>query len=345
MRVGLIDVDGGRFPNLALMKISAWHKSRGDEVEFVEPLYWDYDRVYQSKIFSFSKDTDRVFDCEVIKGGTGYSLTATLPKEIDCMQPDYSIYPQVDSKTAYGFITRGCPNNCPWCVVPQKEGRLKPYMDVEEIAIEGRNRLILMDNNILACDYGIEQIEKIVRNKYRVDFNQALDARRVTDEIARLLAKVRWIDYIRFGCDTPSQISECEKAIELIRKYGFTGRFFLYCMLNDDFNESFERIDYWHRKADWRIHPYAQPYRDPFAKSFPPGGNQTLQDGATEKRYTNLLDSENMSQRKGLDVYPTSIPQWQKDMAHWVNKHMIYRACDFQDFSPRKRFICKQYFV
>ena len=91
------------------------------------------------------------------------------------MQPDYSIYPQIDSKTAYGFLTRGCPNRCKWCVVPKKEGKITPYMDIEEIAVNGRKNIILMDNNVLASDYGLQQIEKIVSMGVRVDFNQGLD--------------------------------------------------------------------------------------------------------------------------------------------------------------------------
>lgn len=78
-----------------------------------------------------------------------------------------------------------------------------PYMDIEEIAVNGRKNIILMDNNVLASDYGLQQIEKIVKLKLHVDFNQGLDARLVTDDIAKLLAKVKWIKRIRFGCDTP----------------------------------------------------------------------------------------------------------------------------------------------
>lgn len=104
---------------------------------------------------------------------------------------DYSIYPSIDKKTAYGFLTRGCPNCCKWCVVPKKEGKVKPYMDVDDIAIDGRTNLVLMDNNILASDYGLQQIQKIIDRRYRVDFNQALDARLVTPEIGQLLAQVR----------------------------------------------------------------------------------------------------------------------------------------------------------
>ena len=195
------------------------------------------------------------------------------------MQPDYSIFPNLPKNTAYGFLTRGCPNKCKWCVVPQKEGRIKPYMDVEEVA-NGRNNLVLMDNNILAAgDYAIEQLEKIIRHGYKIDFNQALDARLVTDENAKLLAQIRWIDRrIRFGCDTQKQIEECERAMNLINSYGFTGQYFLYTMLNEDFLESFSRVHYWwernqeirKKKTQAAIYPYAQPYRDPHNPKFTP---------------------------------------------------------------------------
>lgn len=157
-----------------------------------------------AKVFSFTPDYEYYVNAQnVEKGGTGYDLQKTLPDYIDRLQPDYSIYPSIDNKTAYGFLTRGCPNHCKWCIVPKKEGDIKPYMDVEEIAINGRNNLILMDNNILASDYGLKQIEKIASLKLKVDFNQGLDARLVTEDVAKLLAKVKWIKRIRFGCDTP----------------------------------------------------------------------------------------------------------------------------------------------
>ena len=173
MRIGLIDVDGhnkktrwgSAFPNLALMKISAWHKRQGDIVEWAEACV-HYDVLYQSKIFRSSPDVDGAYIAdEVRKGGTGYSLTEVLPDEIDRMQPDYTIYPWIKPREAYGFLTRGCPNKCKWCVVPKKEGAIRPYMDVDEIAQHGkRPYLTLMDNNILAAgDYAVEQLEKIER--------------------------------------------------------------------------------------------------------------------------------------------------------------------------------------
>ena len=305
MNIGILAVDSS-YPNLALMKISRYHRSQGNHVEWYNPLA-HYDEVYAAKVFTFTKDyTYYIHADKVEHGGTGYDLSKTLPPEIDRLQPDYTLYPQIDRRTAYGFLTRGCPNKCKWCIVPKKEGKIQPYMDVEEIATEGRTNLILMDNNILASNYGLEQIEKIIRLNLRIDFNQGLDARLVTDDIARLLAQVKWSKRIRFGCDTPGQIAECERASELIDRYGYKGEYFFYCILLDDFKESFERVNHWRKKGK-RFLPFCQPFRD-----------------------TNLSRQ--------------LIPQWQKDLAGWANKKWIYRSCEFKDFTPRRGFCCNEYF-
>ena len=307
MNVALLAVDSN-YPNLALMKISAYHKSQGDTVEWYNP-FDTYDRLYMAKVFSFTPDYGFVIANvrgEVVRGGTGYDIRSSLLGDMDRLQPDYSLYPAVDSRTSYGFLTRGCPNRCRWCVVPQKEGGIRPYMDVDDITLHGaRPYAVLMDNNILACDYGLSQLEKIAERRYHVDFNQGLDARLVTPDVARLLARVRWIKRIRFGCDTTAQIVECERAISLVRQAGYKGEFFLYCILID-FDESFHRLSYW-RKYKYVL-PHAQPYRD----------------------------LNNPHQR---------IPQWQKDMAHWADRKELYRSCDFKDFSPRKGFFCREYFT
>ncbi len=306
MRVGILAVDS-QYPNLALMKISAHHKKQGDDVEWYSP-FENYDIVYMAKVFSFTPEYGYYINADKVeKGGTGYDIEKKLSSEIDRLQPDYSLYPSIESNVAYGFLTRGCPNKCKWCVVPKKEGKIAPYMDVDEIAVDGRKNLILMDNNILASDYGLQQLEKIVARKYRVDFNQAIDARLVTPEIAELLAKVKWIKRIRFGCDTTGQIAECERAISLIDKFGYKGEYFFYCILLDDFNESFNRVNHWRNKGK-RFLSHCQPFRD-------------------------------------IDNPHQIIPQWQKDMAHWADRKFIFRSCEFKDFRPRKDFKCDVYFI
>lgn len=318
MKIGLISVDGHHFPNLALMRLSAFHKAQGDDVEWATP-FCHYDRIYMSKVFNFTPDDRYIYDAdEIVKGGTGYDITSQLPNIVERMQPDYSIYPNIDKKTAYGFLTRGCPNKCAWCVVPAKEGKIYPYMDVEEIAIDGRTNIVLLDNNILAAgDYAIEQFQKILKNGYRVDFNQALDARLVDDNFARLLAKIKWIDRrIRFGCDTHAQIEHCENAIDLINSHGYKGEYFLYTMLGgnskNDFNECYERTHYWWKRNQKcrekhlpNIYIHSQPYRDP----------------------TKINE----------------IPQWQADMARWSNKKQIFQVTEFAKFKPRKGFVCEEY--
>lgn len=305
MNIGMLAVDSS-YPNLALMKISGYHKARGNHVEWYNP-FSHYDKVYMAKVFSFTEDyLQWITNADQIeKGGTGYDIKKVLPVEIDRMVPDYDLY-NLDKKIAYGFLTRGCPNRCKWCIVPAKEGNITPYMDIEEIAVNGRKNVILMDNNILASDHGLRQIEKIVDMGVRVDFNQGLDARLVTDDIAILLAKVKWINRIRFGCDTPGQVAECERATDLIDKHGYKGEYFFYCILLDDFKESFERVNYWKNKGK-RYFPHAQPYRD-------------------------------------LNNPRQILPQWQKDLAYWADKKWIFRSCEFKDFVPRVGFKCEEYF-
>ena len=304
MNIGILAVDSN-YPNLALMKISSYHKARGDNVEWYNHLC-SYDKVYIAKVFSFTPDYGYYINADQVeKGGTGYDIKKVLLPEIDRMIPDYDLY-NVDKNLAYGFLTRGCPNHCKWCVVPKKEGNIATYMDIEEIAVNGRKNIILMDNNILASDYGLQQIEKIISMGVRVDFNQGLDARLVTDDIARLLARVKWIKRIRFGCDTPGQIAECERATALIDKYGYKGEYFFYCILLKDFKEAFERVNHWKKKGG-RFLPHCQPYRD-------------------------------------LNNPRQIIPQWQKDLAGWADKKWIFRSCEFKDFIPRKGFVCSEYF-
>ena len=305
MNIGLLAVDSN-YPNLALMKLSAAHKANGDNVDWYNP-FDTYDIVYLSKIFSFTNDYQYpIVNAQLVKrGGTGYDYTTTLPVEIDSLQPDYSLYPSIDNRTAYGFLTRGCVRHCKWCIVPKKEGFIKPYMNIEQIAVNGRDKVVLMDNNVLAIDYGLEQIEKIAKLGIHVDFNQGLDARLVTEDVAQLLAKTKWIKRIRLACDTPAQIAECDKAIDRIDKYGYKGEYLIYCILLDDINECYERVTHWRNRGS-RFYPFCQPYRDL--------------------------------------TKPNIIPMWQKDMANWANKRQRFCTCDFKDYQPRKNFKCNKYF-
>lgn len=266
MKISLVDVDGHNFPNLALMKLSAWHKLCGDEVDWYEPLFSKPDKIYASKVFTFTEDFDLFSpdDPEPIKGGTGYNASVKLEDEIERTLPDYSIYPKWN--TAVGFLSRGCIRSCPWCVVPRKEGELHVVDDIERIA--GNRRCVtLLDNNFLACPESFieETLLKAKRLNLRLDFNQALDARLVTEKTAYLLASTKWIKYIRFACDTSSMLPFVERAVKLCRKFGYNGEFFFY-VLAKDVEEAHERILKL-TKIDYKITPFCMPYRE-FTKDY-----------------------------------------------------------------------------
>lgn len=262
MRIGLHDADKTKFPNYALMKISAWHKSKGDTVEWWEPLE-KYDKVYSSKVFTFTP-VDPYLPADAVRGGTGYGIYDSLPDEIDAMFPDYSIYPNVGY--AIGFLTRGCIRRCPWCVVPKKEGAIRPYRTWREVKRQDSRDIVFMDNNVLACEYGISQMRDMVGQNVRVDFNQGLDARLITPEVAEILGGLKWIQYVRMACDTDNMLDVVLDRAELLKKYGIKPwRMFVYVLVQDI--PSAERRAIALRDAG--LQPFAQPYRD-FANNAEP---------------------------------------------------------------------------
>ena len=177
MKVGLIDNDYNNFPNIALMKISAYHKAKGDDVEWYMPFHERYDIVYQSKVFSNTPDYDVVINADkVIKGGSGYAIKLIngrevydptkdqpLPSEIEHMYPDYSLYGITD--TAYGFLTRGCPRGCDFCIVAKKEGqRSVKVADLNEFW-NGQKNIVICDPNILACKDWADLLGQLAKSK------------------------------------------------------------------------------------------------------------------------------------------------------------------------------------
>ena len=255
MLIGLHDSDNTNFPNYALMKLSAYHKARRDIVEWWTPLC-EYDLVYSSKVFTYTPECPYLPD-KTIKGGTGYGIYDSLPDEVDRMFPDYTIYPKVHY--AIGFITRGCIRSCPWCVVPRKEGKIFPYRTWREVKRPDSRDIVFMDNNILACSYGIEQMADMIGHDVRIDFNQGLDARLITPEIADILCELKWIRFIRMACDTDLMLDTVLNRIRMLQDRGINpGRIFVYCLVTDI--ESAEMRGVALREAG--ANPFAQPYRD-----------------------------------------------------------------------------------
>lgn len=202
MKIGLIDVDGHKYPNLALMKISAWHKAQGDTVEW----WWgfgSYDRVYMSKVFdsTYSQDAEEPLNArKIIKGGTGYGLDNRLPDEVENMYPDYSLYPALTKDTAYGFLTRGCPRGCHFCVVAEKEGRAsRKVADLSEWW-RGQKCIELLDPNLLACREHMELLWQLADSGAYVNFNQGLDCRLLTEENIAAIERVK-LKNIHFAWD------------------------------------------------------------------------------------------------------------------------------------------------
>ena len=266
MKIGLHDSDSNDFPNLALMKISAWHKAQGDEVDWWIPLE-EYDRVYSSKVFTFTQENPYLPE-NTIKGGTGYGIYDELSPEIDKMFPDYTIYPKVNY--AIGFLTRGCIRKCPWCVVPKKEGRIKPYNTWRDIKRPDSRDIVFMDNNVLACEHGISQMVDMIGQKVRIDFNQGLDVRLITNDVADILSRLKWIQFIRISCDTDAMLDVCLSVIDKLGGYGIKPyRVFVYLLVQD--LESAERRAIALRNAG--ANPFAQPYRD-FANNIEPSEEQ-----------------------------------------------------------------------
>ena len=205
IRIGLIDVDSHNFPNLCLMKLSAYHKAQGHQVCFWNPLFY-FDVVYKSRVFTdtYSKDNITVRNAgQVIKGGTGYGPGPDLPDEIEHSYPDYSLYPQY-SETAYGFLSRGCPRGCGFCIVGGKEGhKSRKVADLSEFW-RGQREIKLMDANLLACPDHEKLLLQLAESRALVDFSQGLDIRLITRDNVALLNQVR-TKTVHFAWDNPDE--------------------------------------------------------------------------------------------------------------------------------------------
>ena len=268
-RIGLIDVDSHNYPNLALMKLSAWHKAQGDDVEW----WWGwghYDRVYKSKVFdeTYSKDIDDPMNAdEIIKGGTGYGLDNRLPEEIERMCPDYSIYPQYTKDKAYGFLTRGCPNNCPFCIVSDKEGRKSCKVADLDQWWSGQKQIILCDPNLLACKDHMELLEQMAESKAWIDINQGVDARLLTEQNIETLNKLK-INNIHFAWDLMDRSESVLRGLDLYRKlgkktkHGSHGTVYVLTNFNTTMEENLYRI---YTLRGMNYNPYVMIFDKPHA--------------------------------------------------------------------------------
>ena len=286
MEIGLIDVDSHNFPNLCLMKISAYHKLKGDQVEWCN-LFKHYDRVYMSRVFddTYTEDFMTAINAdEIIKGGTGYDLKNKLPDDIEHIYPDYSLYPDLTKDTAYGFLTRGCPNDCPFCIVSKKEGRKSVKVaDLGEFW-NGQKNIKLLDPNLLACNEHLTLLQQLIDSKAVVDFTQGLDARLINENNIELLAKIK-VKMVHFAFDLMKNEKAIIKGLKIYKEY--TGvderKTGVYILTNYDttHDEDLYRV---YAVRDLGYMPYIMIYNKP------------------------------------------SAPQITKDLQRWCNNRVIYKA-------------------
>lgn len=252
MRVALIDVDGHNFPNLPLMKLSAYHKQLGDTVEWYAQLTaWmkPPDRVYMSKVFTFTEDFSHpVCGKEIVRGGTGYDYPTgglPLPEEIEHIYPDYSLYPDLCKDTAYGFLTRGCPRGCDFCIVGEKEGRVsRKVADLSEFW-NGQKNIVLLDPNLFACRDWENLSQQLIDSNAYIDFSQGCDIRVMNDEKIEYLKRVK-IKQIHFAWDKYEDKGMIVPKFEKFKKItGWDRRkmtVYVLCGFNTTFEQDLERV-------------------------------------------------------------------------------------------------------
>jgi radical SAM superfamily enzyme YgiQ (UPF0313 family) len=218
--IGLFDVDG-KIPNLALMKLSAYYKKKGYETEKYSPVqhskYW---LVFASKLFKYPHPNDGYIRNDMIKGGPGFNISAKLPEDIDHIYPDYTLY---NCNYAIGYITKGCPRSCKWCIVPKMEGNIHKFAELEEFC-KNQKKIRLLDNNILAYENHMEELQKLYDIKKRFDFTQGLDIRLINKENAEFIREIKCWKGLRykFAFDDPELKKIIENKLKLLFNSGFT---------------------------------------------------------------------------------------------------------------------------
>lgn len=300
MNILLFQMDG-TMPNLVLMKLSAYHKEQGDHVVLQNHLFNTPivpDKVYISCVFARNAGDAlgiaKMFDCPVQLGGSGIDLDSELPEDVEHIMPDYGLYAIGYSM---GFVSRGCIRNCPWCIVPKKEGGIHFHAPISEFWDPQHNKLVLLDNNLLACKRWKEALEFIITNKLKVNFNQGLDIRLVDDEKANWLSKIDAYTHtfktrmFHFAFDDRRYEKALRKGVETLNAHGVPSHkitIYFLCHFDSTFKDEMERFAI---IRELGCHPYCMLYND-------------RKDDPRRRHFE-----------------------------RWVNRH-LYKVCDFKDYKP-----------
>lgn len=280
----LLDIDS-LIPNLALMKLSAWHKAQGDEVGL--NYVGNPDKVYAACVFSWNKrkaEQYRMVYPNLVVGGTGVDIALELPSEVNEVVPDYSLYSErfpTWRGVGLGFITRGCPRKCAFCIVPSKEGSIRVVSSLSDLVNPQwadywkHPFVVLLDNNLLAVPNVVDVLTEIATRKLDVSFSQGLDIRLVTPEIARALSRVRFWNLkhsyrqLTFAFDDVRVEPSFRKGVSILNEAGIPSRqiqSFVLSGFNSIFEEDLYRIDVIRSLG---CDPFAMVYRDPITGKSP----------------------------------------------------------------------------
>ena len=254
MKIGLIDIDA-KIPNLALMKLSAYFKGQGDKVELTSPLFAkDFDEIFASKIFNYT--VKPILPEKAILGGSGYSLKTCLDNDVEYLMPDYSLY---NCDYAMGFASRGCNRNCPFCIVPKKEGKWRVAGDIYQFW-NGQKRLKLLDNS-LNTDEGffIEIVKQFINEQIEVDFSQGLDIRHLTDKQVFYLKQIKLWKRIHFAWDLMKTEKAVRRGVKILTKYklNWQSTFYVLIGFNTNLEEDLYRVN---TLKGLNVESFAMPY-------------------------------------------------------------------------------------
>ena len=253
MKILLIDADS-LIPNLALMKISQYHKLQNDNIRLIKLNipYFPYKK--KEKIFINTNNFDKVYcSCifdnsykyvvgkDIIFGGVGYPKDENLPIEIEKLKPDYSLYS--DNEFSYGFISRGCIRKCKFCKVPKKEGYIHQVNNVNDIV--EHKKVKFLDNNFLALPNHKNILNELIEKNIKCQFNQGLDIRLIDEENSVLLSKLNYLGEYLFAFDDIKLLDLIKEKLNILSwRKKWQLKFYTYINANMKFEDFIKRIEF-----------------------------------------------------------------------------------------------------